>query len=112
MSKFLFNVNGIMHRPKKVVNEVSDFAKSGDELSLERDKKNKYDKYAVRVFWNLNWIGYVDSSYSEEISKLIESDEDFSCKILVVDTDIGTRETDSGRYIDYIRYIDMLAEIE
>lgn len=112
MSKFLFNVNGIMYRPKRVINEVSDFAKSGDELFFERDKRNKYDKNAVKVFWNLEWIGYVDSSYSEEISKLIESGEDFSCKILFVNTDIGTRETDSGRVVDFIRHIDILAELE
>lgn len=106
-----FYVSGIMYRPKKIIKEVADFASMGDDLYLECDKKNKYDKYAVKVFFNDSWIGYVESDCSKDVTELIESNKTYKCSVLSVDSNWETRISDSGREIDYISSINMDAMI-
>lgn len=116
LEKIFFSVKGIMYRPKNVIKKISDYIKEGDELHLERDRRNKYDKYAVKVIYDFiwiesDWIGYVDRSYSKEVSELLDSGKEYSCKVSSVFTDFDYYETNNGREVEYIRYIDMHAEI-
>ena len=112
MQTFTFDVNGIMFRPKKIIKQVADDINLNDQLYLERDENNKYDKYAVKVFYGTSWIGYVEKLYSKEVSELIDSNKKFSCNVFIVDADWGFDITDSGREVEFVKYVTLIAEIK
>lgn len=112
MEDFIFNVNGIMFRPKKIIKKVADDINLNDQLYLERDENNKYDKYAVKVFHDTEWIGYVEKLYSKEISELIDSNKKFSCNVFLIDTDWGFHITDTGREVEVVEGVTLIAEIK
>lgn len=111
MGALLFSVNGIMHRPKKIVKMVAEDVDTDDVLELEREPTNEYDSDAVKVFFDGEWIGYVEREASEEIAKIIESGVDYECKVISCFSEWDTDITDSGREIEFVTDIDLLAEI-
>lgn len=111
MDSFYFNVKGIMYRPKKTVKLVAEYAGMDDVLELKREPSNKYDSNAVKVFYDGEWIGYVERDLSEQISELLELDKDFECKVVSCYADWDSDITDSGREVEFVTDIDLLAEI-
>lgn len=111
MDSLYFNVKGIMHRPKKIIRMVAENAGSNDELTLERDPSNIHDSTAVKVFYEGEWIGYVERDFCEDVSKILVSDKDYNCKVVSCFADWDSDITDSGREIEFVTDIDLLAEI-
>lgn len=111
MMETLFNVKGIMYRPKKITKLVAEYVDMGDVLELEREPSNKYDSNAVKVLYDDQWIGYVEREASEEIAKIIESGVAYECKVISCFSEWDTDITDSGREIEFVTNIDLLAEI-
>jgi len=112
MEDFIFNVNGIMFRPKKIIKKVADDINLNDQLYLERDENNKYDKYAVKVFHDTEWIGYVEKFYSQDISELIDSNKKFSCNVFLLDAEWAFDITDSGREVEFVEDVTLIAKIK
>ena len=55
-------------------NEVFESLKEGDSLELIRDFENKYDKYAIAIYWNGQKLGYVAREKNNLFSKLMDAD--------------------------------------
>lgn len=111
MEEFTFDVKGIMYRPKGVIKSAAKNLKEGSVLELSRDKSNEFDDYAVKVAHDFTWIGYVDSGTSQQVAELIDSGKSFSCEVLFVGVDYDTDYTDTGREIEIINDIDILAKV-
>lgn len=111
METLLFNVNGTKFLSKKIIKVVAEDVKSGDILELEREPSNKHDPFAVKVFYDDQFIGYVEREFSEEVSKLIDSGVDYECEVFDCSAEWDTKYTDSGREVEYVSSIDLLAEI-
>lgn len=107
MDTILFNVAGIMHRPKKIIKMVADEIGGGDVLELEREPDNKYDPDAVKVFYEEEWIGYVEREFSQEVSELIDSGVDYDCKVFDCTPEWDFDDNDKEVVTD----IDLLVEI-
>lgn len=111
METLLFNVNGTKFLSKKIIKVIAEDVKSGDLLELEREPSNKHDPFAVKVFYDDQFIGYVEREFSEEVSKLIDSGVDYDCEVFDCSAEWDTNYTDSGREVEYVSSIDLLAEI-
>lgn len=111
MEKIIFNVNGIMYRSKKIVKFVANNIDTGDILYLELEPDNKHDKYAVKVLFEDEIIGYVESDSSEEISQLLETSRDYDCTVISCFADWDMDVSESGRDIEIVTDIDLLAEV-
>jgi len=62
---------GLFYRTKAAKEEVREYLKFGHELSLRLDKKNQYDKFAVKVFYNGKHIGFIPMEYSKQVHDFI-----------------------------------------
>lgn len=58
---------GLFYRSRPAKEEVRECLKYGHELSLKLDKKNQYDKYAVKVMYNGKHIGFIPMDYSKTV---------------------------------------------
>lgn len=61
-------IAGSKHRPL-----FSGMLRIGDELELEREPKNEFDRFAVKVSAQGNQVGYVPRQWSQAISGLLEA---------------------------------------
>ena len=56
-----------------------------NEMTIEREIDNKYDKYAIRVICKKNgsiyYLGYVPRYYSRELSEMLDKNVKYSAKI-------------------------------
>jgi len=111
MDTIIFKVTGIMHRPKKIIKMIADEIDMDDVLDLECDSENEYDPYAVKVFYTDEWIGYVERDYSKDVTELILSEADIECKVITCLPEWDFEENSSGREVEVITDIDLLAEI-
>lgn len=100
-----------MYRPKSIIKMVDSEVYSGVLLTLECEDDNKYDAHAVKVLYDNKMIGYVERDFSEEISKIVNSGEDYECKVFFCFSESDTDFTDSGREIEIITSIDLLVEL-
>lgn len=58
----------------------------GDNVNLQLELTNKYDKNGVKVINNDNqMLGYIPSYYSNEVSALIRDERKMNCQILSFD---------------------------
>lgn len=112
MESLFLNVNGTMFLSKKIIKMVANNVGSGDYLELEPEPTNKYDPHAVKVFYDDQFIGYVEQECSEEVSQLIESGVDYDCEVVSCFAEWDSDITDSGREIEFVTSIDLLAEIK
>lgn len=53
----------------------------GDELTLEADRDNKFDRFAVKVFWENNFIGFVPKGVNEWVHNCNDSDSTLSAYV-------------------------------
>lgn len=106
----LFDVAGIMYRPKKIIKVASKLYR-GASLHLECEPDNQYDKNAVKVLYDGEMIGYVEKEMSEQVSEIINTGAYMSCEVFMCDTDYEYDISDSGREIERIRYVDMNATV-
>lgn len=112
MRTIMFNVNGTMFLSKKIIKMVANDVGSGDYLELEPEPTNKYDPHAVKVFYDDQFIGYVERDFSEDVSKLIDSGVDYDCEVFDCSAEWDSDITDSGREIEFVTSIDLIAEIK
>lgn len=112
MESLVFNVNGTMFLSKKIIKMVADDVSSGDYLELKPEPTNKYDPHAVKVLYDDRFIGYVEQDLSEEVSQLIESGVDYNCEVIFCFAEWDSDITDSGREIEFVTSIDLIAEIK
>lgn len=106
-----FEVKGINHRPQKTLTYIDREVVVGDSLTLEPEPRNPYDKNAVKVYHDFEWIGYVELSFAEEVSNLLKDKVDVECKVLTVDVDTYIDITDSGSDVERISNVDLIAEL-
>lgn len=82
-NKIEFEVAGTSH--SEDIKKYRDIFEINDNLLLERELDNKYDKYAIKVICKKNGneynLGYVPRYYSKELSKMLEKNVDYSAKI-------------------------------
>ncbi len=112
MENILFDVNGIMSRPKSIIRIVDREVYKGVVLTLECEPDNKYDAHAVKVLYDNKMIGYVERDLSEEVSLIVNSDNEYECNVLSCFSNTKTDYTDSGREIEVIKSIDLIAELK
>ena len=112
MGIIVFNVKGTMFLSKKTIKMVAENVDSGDLLELKPEPSNKYDPHAVKVLYDERFIGYVEQESSEEISQLIKSGVDYNCEVVACFVEWGSYYTDSGREVEPVDSIDLLAEIK
>ncbi len=63
-------------------------------LKMVRDPKNKYDKYAIGIYFNKHRIGWVPRELNEVISRLMDAGKAFFCRI------VATQKLDNWFKID------------
>ena len=82
-NKIEFEVAGTSH--SEDIKNYKDIFEVNDNLYLEREADNKYDKYAIKVMCKKNGIlyhlGYVPRYYSKELSKMLDRNVKYSAKI-------------------------------
>lgn len=76
-----FQIAGLFYRPT-YIHEIAQRINEGQTLTLEREPYNKYDKYAVRIMYGNNHIGYVPQSYSESVSENLKNKEDYFAVVI------------------------------
>jgi len=69
-SSFNFFIKGIYYDENR--RKISKSIEIGDKLYYERDSKNKYDPYAIRILMDKNEIGYVPREFAKVISSEID----------------------------------------
>lgn len=82
-NKIEFELAGTRHSLD--IQKHKDFFKVNDNLYLEMEKDNKYDKYAIKVMCDkgdtIYHLGYVPRYYSKKLSDLLNKDISYSAKI-------------------------------
>lgn len=73
-------IKGIFYRTKKAQKAAS-CLKIHDMVWIEPDPKNRYDKYAIKVSTNSEFIGFVDATEAPHICELIERHFTVNCFI-------------------------------
>ena len=68
--------------------KVEKVIKEGDELALVREQGNKYDSFAVAVFFNQYKLGYLPAYENIVIANIL--DKEISLKVYVSQLDKGT----------------------
>lgn len=84
--KIFFEVVGIFYRGEDAEDEALGL-KAGEKIKLVKEPHNEYDKYALKVYSDNVWIGYVDHPNNKKIFNDMEQDE--------------SRATVLGHTIDY-----------
>lgn len=60
----------------------------GEELRLQLDVENEYDKYAIKILdTNSNILGYIPRYYSKNLSNYIKNNSNYTCKLLEFNKD-------------------------
>ena len=54
--------------------EVFESLKEGESLELIRDFDNKFDRYAIAIYWNGHKLGYVAREKNNLFAKLMDAD--------------------------------------
>lgn len=82
-NKIEFEIAGTKYARK--IKDYDKLLKINDNLILEREKENEYDKFAVKVICKNNGktyhLGYVPRYYSEQLSKQLDKNVKYSAKI-------------------------------
>jgi hypothetical protein len=95
-NKIEFDVAGTSHRED--INKCRDLLQINDNLYLEKEPKNKYDAYAIKVIYknnNVNYhIGYVPRYYTKDLTKLLEDGIEYSAKVENLNFDTPFRDED------------------
>lgn len=76
-------VAGTTHIP-----DIEEFAwqiDEGTELTLRRDKDNKYDRYAIAVYLDEQRVGYVPREKCRILAKLMDAGKHFVCRVTSAD---------------------------
>ncbi len=55
--------------------------KEGDELMLNREPNNKYDKNAIRVSWGVIKIGYIKKELAKDMAKAMDKGKKYKCYV-------------------------------
>ena len=96
INKIEFDVAGTSHiedieKCKKILNV-------NDNIILEKEEDNKFDKYAIKIIFENNkrryHIGYVPRYYSKDLSKLLEKNIEYSAKIESLRLNTSFRDED------------------
>lgn len=86
-SKYNVAVKGLYYRSKDSQIRARSI-NVGEVLYLRKELTNSFDKNAVAVYTDDNkHIGYVDSTYSYDVSSMIDSGEILKCKASKITSD-------------------------
>jgi len=82
-NKIEFEVAGISH--SEDIKKYKDILKINDNLFLEKEPNNMYDKFAIKVMYKKDnksyHLGYVPRYYSKDLTEMLEKDVKYSAKI-------------------------------
>lgn len=73
------NIAGLQHYRG---NDLAELIKVGDELQLQQQPDNAYDKNAVVVLWHNNKIGYIPAVLASDISRQMAAGIHISASII------------------------------
>lgn len=105
-NKVEFDVAGTRHCEdvKKCVEQ--NLINVNDKLELELEPTNKYDKNAIKVLFNKNGkiyhLGYVPRYYTEELSKLLQSNTEYSAMIQSLNFESEISDEDITAFVKLI----------
>lgn len=57
---------------QELLENISDICYEGELLSLEHESDNPYDENAIKVFYGLDHIGYINRKLAEELAPLVD----------------------------------------
>lgn len=67
------------------IEEIFPLLKDGMVLKMLRDPKNKYDKFAIGIYYGETRIGWVPRALNTVISRLMDAGKAFFCRITSLD---------------------------
>lgn len=82
IDQFVLEVAGISHYDACSPNCQQRLLNIGDWLDLRLDECNKYDKYAVKLFYQNKLVGFIPVYYSEVISKYIKEGNKLQARVV------------------------------
>ncbi|MBN2731941.1 MAG: HIRAN domain-containing protein, partial [Balneolaceae bacterium] len=57
---------------------------AGEQLKLVAQPDNKYDKFAVAIYWKNSMIGHVPRTDNKHLSRLLRQQVGLLCEVIVV----------------------------
>lgn len=81
--KITFQLAGAQFRPMQARSVIADLS-PGDEVTLEAEPENTYDKWAVRIHAQNEFIGYVPKTHSQDVAGAL-SYNSYTAKVTVDD---------------------------
>lgn len=61
----------------------------GDELTLERDRGNNYDNFAIKVKYDGDHIGWIPKGQNEILARLLDADCDLRARVISHDASMA-----------------------
>ncbi len=95
-NKIEFEIAGTRH--SKDIKNYKNIFEINDELCLEQEKDNKYDKFAIKIMCKKNGktyhLGYVPRYYSKELSEMLDKNIKYSAKIKYLNFESNIKDED------------------
>ena len=95
-NKIEFEVAGTRHSDD--IKEYKNIFEVNDDLILESEPDNKYDKYAIKIICKKKghnfFLGYVPRYYSKELSQMLDKNVEYSAKIKYLNFESKLRDDD------------------
>jgi len=79
-ASFYTEVAGLQHTDENLLNEIKN-TKNPENISLKPEPENKYDPYAVKVFYKEAELGYVKIIHSSCIAKAFKDNRNITARI-------------------------------
>jgi hypothetical protein len=87
-------IRGLVYYDYMLVHEE---LKIDDRLTLKREPKNEYDKYAIEVYFEDKKLGYLPKTENKVIANLLDSGKDVFAIVQKIDSDKS--ETYRGLFV-------------
>lgn len=103
-NKVEFEVAGTRH--SEDIKKYRNFLKINDNLYLEREPNNYYDKYAIKIIYKKDsknyHLGYVPRYYSKDLTEMLEKNVEYSAKIKALNFESPLNDEDITAYVKLI----------
>lgn len=88
MSEYSAKVVGMHFREKEGVpaKAIVGNMVGGEVLTLEREPDNRFDAYAIKVFFQGQHIGYIEASEAAYIAPDIDDGVEFTCTVVELES--------------------------
>lgn len=103
-NKIEFEVAGTSH--SEDLKKYKDFLKINDNLYLEKESDNQYDKYAIKIIYKKDnksyHLGYVPRYYSKDLTEMLDKKVEYSAKIKSLNFESPLSDEDITAYVKLI----------